>query len=146
MAIESEGVVGKDVGFTPGPWKVEFGLFNGVEFDNNCAASVASEGPEAEPEWFLAAIHNDVPGGDATCYANAALIAAAPTLLEALRAVTEAGERYRRAYDAYANQGADPEGDPDVEREYYDARAAWWDANDAATQALAPATPESPTQ
>ena len=64
---------------TPGPWSYAVGAFNDDDIGATCGGSILSDSG-----YYVAAVHNDVAGGDIVARANATLIAAAPELLEAL--------------------------------------------------------------
>jgi len=70
---------------TPGPWLFKEGLWNTPEEENR-GHSIGSVIGSGETEWFIARIDNAPEDR-----ANARLIAAAPELLEALKAVSDHG-------------------------------------------------------
>ena len=87
---------------TEGPWNVS-GLLNepGRDYRHEM---VNADGPTVIASIFVPASHPNRPDSEATCAANARLIAAAPELLEALKGligfITSTPPHQRRQWEA----------------------------------------------
>lgn len=86
---------------TPGPWKVDDSVKQGANFHSDVWQIIAKDPEKGWPHTVATIEHyNECPAQDTYIEKNAQLIAAAPDMLEALRAVVSLlKEQYEQGND-----------------------------------------------